>query len=119
MKIDKFVKIDNTISDFLKVVWQNTKFEDIKTINISKPIFAQYEISQSCNQNCFFCYNVWKNNSSKIKSISKSKRIQIINKLIELEIFGLIISGGEPLMVDYLEELIHKLNLAGSITKSV
>jgi len=70
------------------------------------------EICESCNQHCFFCYNVWRDQNERLIPLSKQKRIEIIERIVELEIFGLIISGGEPLTVNYLEELIKIANNA-------
>jgi radical SAM protein with 4Fe4S-binding SPASM domain len=90
--------------------WIDTRIDNIRILNISKPLFAQYEICDNCNQHCFFCYNVWREEKERLKPINKQKKIEVIKKIIELEVFGLIISGGEPLIVSYLEELINIAN---------
>jgi len=94
----------------LKSAYKDTILDNCKYLKLKSPLGVQFELTSGCNQRCIFCYNVWKELCSKDKSItlSKEKQLEIINKIIENEIFDIIFSGGEPLLVSWLEELIKK-----------
>lgn len=88
-----------------------TKIKGISCLKISSPLYAQYEISVNCNYRCIFCYNVWKNkkeDSSRKKSLTLKQQLEIIDKLAKMKIFGLIISGGEPLVSKNIFKIIKK-----------
>jgi radical SAM protein with 4Fe4S-binding SPASM domain len=96
----------------VKEAYTKTKFPDIFYLKIKNPIEMQIELTSKCNQKCIFCYNVWKEGCSTFvtkKNFSKEEHLKIINKIIENEIFSIIFSGGEPLLISYLEELIERL----------
>src|SRR3989344_1890901 len=95
--------------DFKKA-YKNTEIPNCKYLKIKSPLAVQFELTSGCNQRCIFCYNVWKGLCSEKKSIkmSKEKQLQVIDKIIENEIFDIIFSGGEPLLVGWLEDLIKK-----------
>jgi AdoMet-dependent heme synthase len=101
------------IEDFKKA-YQETEIPNCKYLKIKSPLATQFELTSGCNQRCIFCYNVWKGLCSKEKSLtlSKEKQLKIIDKIIENEIFDIIFSGGEPLLVDWLEDLIQKCSKA-------
>ena len=97
------------VEDFKKA-YKKTILPNCSYLNIKSPIAVQFELTSGCNQRCIFCYNVWKELCSKQTCItlSKEKQLEVIDKLIENEIFDIIFSGGEPLLVSWLEELIEK-----------
>ncbi len=101
------------VEDF-KDAYQDTILPDCKYLKIKSPIATQFELTSRCNQRCIFCYNVWKGICSKQNSVtlSKQKQLKIIDKIIENEIFDIIFSGGEPLLVEWLEDLIKKCSTA-------
>lgn len=101
------------IKDF-KNAYQETDIPNCKYLKIKSPLATQFELTSGCNQRCIFCYNVWKGLCSKQDSItlSKKKQLEIIDKIIENEIFDIIFSGGEPLLIDWLEELVRKCSKA-------
>jgi len=93
-----------------KKAYGDTKIPNCKYLKIKSPLAVQFELTSGCNQRCIFCYNVWKGLCSENKAIkiSKEKQLKVIDKIIENEIFDIIFSGGEPLLVDWLEDLIKK-----------
>ena len=93
-----------------KKAYGDTEIPNCKYLKIKSPLAVQFELTSGCNQRCIFCYNVWKGLCSEKKAIkmSKEKQLQVIDKIIENEIFDIIFSGGEPLLVDWLEDLIKK-----------
>lgn len=86
-----------------------TVIPGIKCIKLSAPIAAQYEISGGCNQSCVFCYNVWKGDDHRATTLPPKERLQIIEKLINLGVFEVILSGGEPLLIPEICEIVNKL----------
>jgi len=105
------------IEDFKKA-YQETEISNCKYLKIKSPLATQFELTSRCNQRCVFCYNVWKGLCSKqdFITLSKEKQLKIIDKIIENEIFDIIFSGGEPLLVSWLEELIKKCSEAKMYT---
>ena len=88
------------VEDF-KEAYQETNIPNCKYLKIKAPLATQFELTSGCNQRCIFCYNVWKNLCSEQNSItlSKENQLKVIDKIIENEIFDIIFSGGEPLLV--------------------
>jgi radical SAM protein with 4Fe4S-binding SPASM domain len=101
------------VKDF-KYAYQKTKLSNCKYLKLKAPLATQFELTSGCNQRCIFCYNVWKGLCSKQNSIvlSKEEQLKVIDKIIENEIFDIIFSGGEPLLIRWLEELIKKCSNA-------
>ncbi|MDQ1770767.1 radical SAM protein [Labilibaculum sp. A4] len=85
-----------------------TILADVKYLKLKAPLFVQFELTSGCNQKCIFCYNVWKETNSKLSPPTKDVQIKILDKIISNEIFSIIFSGGEPLLVSWLEDLISK-----------
>ena len=93
-----------------KEVYSTTSIPGIHYLKLRVPLFIQFELTSSCTQKCVFCYNVWKGLSTVSHNIPIKKEIhfEILNHIIKNEIFSVIFSGGEPLLVKWLEKLIEK-----------
>ncbi len=66
------------------------------------------EITSKCNLECKFCYNIWLDRkSAKLTSLTieelKEKLIELIN---QIKFDSICFAGGEPLLIDELDELI-------------
>ncbi len=73
-----------------------------------------FEITPRCNENCIYCYNVWKHCRYKKGELSAEKWKEIIVKLKEeTKIKQIAISGGEPLLYEELFELIEFIKKEG------
>lgn len=70
--------------------------------------FLIFEITQRCNQDCLFCYNVWKGDCEYPKGeLSTDEVKRMLEKVIKETRCKLItISGGEPCLRDDLIEII-------------
>ncbi len=92
---------------------------------LSKPLMAQLEVTDFCNHKCLHCYNL----DSKIENRPTTQTndevvIACAQKLIESEIFAVVITGGEPLIKkDLIIKIISlfrknniKVNLNSNIT---
>lgn len=91
--------------------YKKTKYSNIGYLSLKSPISMQVELTSGCNQKCIFCYNVWKEGCSKtlcIKTPTKEQHHKIINEILKNEVFDIIFSGGEPLLILYIEELIEQ-----------
>jgi MoaA/NifB/PqqE/SkfB family radical SAM enzyme len=61
-------------------------------------------ITNRCNLRCSFC-NIWRKEALATLSLVKAKNI--VDNLSDLGCFYFSISGGEPLLVDYLDQLLR------------
>jgi len=69
------------------------------------------ELTQQCNHNCVFCYNVWKRANYPKGQLPRDEYLNIVNRVIdEAQLNTVTISGGEPLLCDYFWELLELLN---------
>ncbi|MCK5687185.1 radical SAM protein [bacterium] len=62
---------------------------------LNNPLVAQIEFTQHCNLKCDFCYN--DSGPSNIGELEPKLLRRICEELVDMEIFELIISGGEAL----------------------
>lgn len=106
MKLQTLSK--NSKSSDNNCAYAETILPNIEYLKLKAPLFVQFELTGSCNQKCIFCYNVWKESNSKLNLPSKEKQINILDKIISNEIFSIIFSGGEPLLVKWIEDLISR-----------
>ncbi|MFH1067247.1 MAG: radical SAM protein [bacterium] len=78
--------------------------------NAAVPKTAVLEMTYQCNHRCLFCSVPWENPKGDYK---KSGELTIeewkncIDRLVAHEVRGLAFSGGEPLLKQGLEEIIH------------
>jgi radical SAM protein with 4Fe4S-binding SPASM domain len=98
-----------------KRAYKKTIFPGVYYLDIKAPIAAQYELTGGCNQKCIFCYNLWKEGCYKNKDtlLSKDKQFKILDLLLKNEIFDIVFSGGEALLVPWLNKLIERASKAG------
>ncbi|OGC14289.1 hypothetical protein A2526_04675 [candidate division WOR-1 bacterium RIFOXYD2_FULL_36_8] len=66
---------------------------------MKKPYFI-YEITARCNNNCLYCYNVWKEEHNyDQRELSFDKTKELFDKLFDdISPSGITIAGGEPLL---------------------
>ncbi len=101
----KFIKLIEYLKKRQYIITHPTKSQkEIKYTQLPK--LAYYEASEKCNLKCGFCYANPKVQSYRYKgNIFLSK--QIIDKLSEINVVYLIMSGGEPLLREDLFEIIE------------
>ena len=79
-------------------------------IKPKSPIAVQFEITDNCNHKCRHCYNFWRDDSYKNEPISShhvEKIKKISKKIIDADIFHVILTGGEPFLFgNKLEEIL-------------
>ncbi len=74
--------------------------EEYRKNSIKSPFSVQLELTESCNHRCNYCYNFW-NYGSHHRSVPPLQEYdfrRMIDKLIEAEVFQVILTGGEPFL---------------------
>ncbi|MBO7521039.1 MAG: radical SAM protein [Opitutales bacterium] len=70
---------------------------------------ASLEITKRCNYRCPFCYCLWHEKSyPKIREISAAAWLKILEKLKELGVAKITLTGGEPLLKKGWEEILKR-----------
>ncbi len=75
-------------------------------------VFFIYEITPRCNNNCLYCYNVWKENEGYPDgelTLLESKKL-FAKVLDEVTPEAVTFAGGEPLLHPYIVEIASFLN---------
>lgn len=77
---------------------------------LSAPLTAQLEITDNCNHRCIHCYNLDSDVQNRpIRKVSDETVIACAQKLIDNNIFGVIVTGGEPLIKKELTKKVITL----------
>lgn len=77
---------------------------------LSLPLTAQLEVTDGCNHRCIHCYNL----DSEIKNrpmrhVEDAVVLQCAQKLVNNKVFGVIVTGGEPLLKKELTKQVISL----------
>jgi radical SAM protein with 4Fe4S-binding SPASM domain len=78
----------------------------IEGIGIRSVVF---EVAQECNQDCAFCYNVWKGGEYSLGRLDTPRTIDLLDRILAFRPQLLTFSGGEPLLRSDLTELIRHI----------
>lgn len=79
---------------------------------MNKPENIVFEVTPDCNNDCMYCYNVWKSPLRPYRrgELSLPNVIQILdNVLDELSLKSVALSGGEPFLRDDLSQIVSYL----------
>lgn len=69
-----------------------------------------YEVTQECNQDCAFCYNVWKCSDYPRGQQDTAKSLEIIDRIVKgYKPQVLTLTGGEPLLRPDILELVRHI----------
>ena len=87
---------------------------------LSAPVTVNLELTTGCNLKCRHCYNFWREDPSEFKEKFDLNQIdRIIDRIIESNIYHVVLSGGEPMMnFNVLEHALIRIHDAG-LTSSV
>ena len=66
---------------------------------LNYPINAQIEVTEDCNQRCFYCYNSGRTDFSDSKRMTLEEAQRLSEILVtDVKPFNIVVTGGEPLM---------------------
>lgn len=84
---------------------------------LSVPLTAQLEITSFCNHRCIHCYNLDSDIENRPNlNVSDEIVLACAQKLIDSRIFGVIITGGEPLIKKELTKKVISLFLKNGVS---
>ena len=77
---------------------------------LSLPLTAQLEITDCCNHRCIHCYNLDSAVENRpMRKVSDETVLACAQKLIDNKVFGVIVTGGEPLLKKELTKKVIRL----------
>lgn len=77
---------------------------------LSLPLTAQLEITDCCNHRCIHCYNLDSAVENRpMRKVSDETVLACAQKLIDNQIFSVIVTGGEPLLKKELTKKVIRL----------
>ena len=77
---------------------------------LSLPLTAQLEVSDFCNHRCIHCYNLDSEIKNRpVRKIDDETVLACAKKLIDNQIFSVIVTGGEPLLKKELTKNVIRL----------
>lgn len=77
---------------------------------LSLPLTAQLEITDCCNHRCIHCYNLDSAVENRpMRKVSDETVLACVQKLIDNQVFGVIVTGGEPLLKKELTKKVIRL----------
>ncbi|GHU17435.1 heme d1 biosynthesis radical SAM protein NirJ2 [Alphaproteobacteria bacterium] len=78
---------------------------------LKAPFYVQFEVTDKCNNRCFFCYNEKACTSGDELSCDEIKRV--LDELKVAGVFSVNLNGGEPLMRDDFFEIMEYASYLG------
>ena len=89
------------------VVDNNKVFQNLVLHKRVAPISTYLEITKSCNMRCKHCSSYYGSSS---KEVDKEKWIKVIQELQDMGVGDIGITGGEPLLKDYVVDLVRAID---------
>lgn len=80
-------------------------------MELKAPINVHWELTTNCNLSCKHCYQ--QHDQQKKTQLKKEELLYIAKNMIDAGVFQVTLTGGEPFLVDSLEELIKLFNENG------
>ncbi len=80
---------------------------------IRSPMIVQWEVTDRCNKNCVHCYNHWQLSQNDMVTEESVNYETSVQEIIKNDVFLVIVTGGEPLLVfDRIFPYLKKLRAA-------
>lgn len=77
---------------------------------LSLPLTAQLEVTDFCNHRCIHCYNLDSEIENRpMRQVDDEAVLKCAQKLIDNQVFGVIVTGGEPLIKKELTKKVISL----------
>ena len=90
---------------------------------LKSPLNVQVEVTEECDNCCRHCYNFFRHNDYKCKTMSFSEIDQIVDELSSLQVPKVTITGGEPLVALkeslYLTEELRKRQIGVNLNSNL
>ncbi|MBU7045192.1 MAG: radical SAM protein [Theionarchaea archaeon] len=77
----------------------------------SAPLLVEWLVSETCNLKCAFCSS--SHYTDQKKKLSPEEVVNFAHHLVDLQVFSVIVSGGEPLMHPQVFDVINILSQGG------
>lgn len=77
-----------------------------RSLTPNRPYHAQWLLTRRCNYRCIGC-NVWRDQGSKQKELSTEEVKRGLHALRDLGVVEIVLSGGNPLLRDDIDEIIE------------
>ncbi len=75
----------------------------------SSPTVVNLELTDVCNETCRHCYNFWREDNARVESLTKERLNYLIDKILDADVFHVVLTGGEPMAkFDLLEHAIDR-----------
>jgi AdoMet-dependent heme synthase len=85
-----------------------------KMFRPAAPFYIQFEVTEACNHNCFFCYN--QAMSEQAEELTTKEAKDILDQMRKMGVFSINFNGGEPLArPDFFEIAAHAKKLGFDI----
>lgn len=86
---------------------------------LSAPITVQLELTTRCNNRCPHCYNYWRQTDDADTTMTLSQLETVMQSLVARGVFGVTVTGGEPLLYPELVVAAVSACAHGGITCSI
>jgi radical SAM protein with 4Fe4S-binding SPASM domain len=88
-------------------MFRPTVIPHVEVLNLTTPVYAQFELTGKCNYRCIMCYNAWKGDQLHIgRQLNREEHFRILD-ILNPHIFSLVFSGGEPTLISWLPGLVE------------
>lgn len=103
--VKKFLFIDSEHSDNIPLLYPEFKR---KLISAYYPREIEIHLTSYCNLRCLHC--VYDIKTKKSKALSCDKFIKLFDECEKMGVFRIILSGGEPLLYEHIDEILMDLS---------
>lgn len=76
---------------------------------LEAPLYLVWEINKKCNAQCIHCYSASGPDANEEHILSAPKLLSVADELIDMRVFRVGISGGEPLLHPTIYPILEKL----------
>ncbi|MBF0415000.1 MAG: radical SAM protein [Magnetococcales bacterium] len=83
--------------------------------NKGSPFYILWITTYGCNRKCLHCDWVWSRTSEAdlARELNDTEQLQLVEQMCATDAWGVTISGGEPLMLPKIREILRRLKQAG------
>ncbi|MBF0421381.1 MAG: radical SAM protein [Magnetococcales bacterium] len=99
----------------MRSAWGNFLSLMTQRPNYGSPFYILWITTYGCNRKCLHCDWVWSRTSKEdlARELNDSEQLQLVEQMLATDAFGVTISGGEPLMLPKIREILRNLKNGG------